>query len=105
MTLSPTFTPPERMAEIRKLLRDVEEVRADGARLDAAADALVIDAVDGPEIGPVDGLEELLSSANEAWSKFHALVALLLEHLDRAEADGSLAECEQMLRVTYGGAA
>ena len=97
MTLSPTFTPPERMAEIRNLLRDVEEVRADGARLDAAADAL--------GIGPVDELEELLFQADEAWCKFHALVVLLIEHLDRAEADGSLAECEQMLRVSYGGAA
>lgn len=97
MTLSPTFTPPERMAEIRELLRDIEEVRADGARLDAAADAL--------GIGPVDELEELLCQADEAWCKHGALVALLLEHLDRAETDGSLAECEQMLRVSYGGAA
>lgn len=97
MTLSPTFTPPERMAEIRNLLHDIEEVRADGARLDAAADAL--------GIGPVDELEELLFQADEAWCKFHALVVLLIEHLDRAKADGSLAECEQMLRVSYGGAA
>lgn len=97
MTLSPTLTPPERMAEIRELVRLVEGLRADGARLDAAADAL--------GIGPVDELEELLCQAEESWCKHGALVALLLEHLDRAEAAGSLAECEQMLRVSYGGAA
>lgn len=77
MTLSPTFTPPERMAEIRKLLRDV------GCLRQVCAERRGV-------------LYE---------RRYDEVVENLLGHLDQAEAEGSLAECEQMLRVSYGGAA
>ncbi len=93
--LEAALAPHERMAEIRRLVRDIEAVRADGARLDAAADAL--------GIGHANELEELLFQANEAWCKHGDMVVLLFEHLNCAEARGELGECEGMLSVSYAG--
>ncbi|RWR50634.1 hypothetical protein EOW65_06690 [Sinirhodobacter ferrireducens] len=96
MTLSPTFTPPERMAEIRRLTRYAEETRLAAEDIDIRIDTAGISSLLG---------DHLRMASCDAWARRGEAVAQLLIYLNNAEADGSLAECEQMLRVSYGGAA
>lgn len=100
MTLSPTLTPPERMAEIRKLVRDIEALVADACHLHAEANRALVDT----DVDADDFDAFLLAAENKLSSRDDAMTDLL-NHLYQAEAEGSLAECEQMLRVSYGGAA
>lgn len=75
MTLTTPLTPPERMAEIRRLVRKIME------HYEVHNDCRGV-------------LPE--RSCGEAFDD-------LFRQLHRAEADGSLAECEQMLRVSHSG--
>lgn len=75
MSMNPSPTPPERMAEIRRLVRKImhlHRVRYDRHGV----------------------LHE--RRCDEAFDD-------LFRQLHRAEADGSLAECEEMLRVSHAG--
>lgn len=75
MTMTPCPTPPERMAEIRRLVRKIMHLHR--VRYDRRG---VL-----PE-----------RSCGEAFDD-------LFRQLHHAEVDGSLAECEEMLRVSHAG--
>lgn len=95
MTMTPCPTPPERMAEIRRLTVVVETMAVDAGRLQEQADTCL----------PSEHLyqAEMAMKVKAAWRAHDAAVVDLLEHLHQAEADGSLAECEEMLRVSHAG--
>lgn len=95
MSLTPSLTPPERMAEIRRLTVLVETMAVDAGRLQAECDFY--------DIGDPSHVETRRLAVDEKWRAHDAAVVDLLEHLHQAEADGSLAECEQMLRVSHAG--
>lgn len=95
MTLTPSLTPHERMAEIRRLTVLVETMAVDAGRLQEQTDTCL----------PGEHLyhAQMAMKAKTAWQEHDAAVVDLLEHLHQAEADGSLAECEEMLRVSHAG--
>lgn len=94
MSMNPCPTPPERMAEIRRLVRYAEETRLAAEDIDIWIDTAGISSL----------LSDRLRMAScDAWARRGEAVAQLLIYLNNAEADGSLAECEQMLRVSHSG--
>lgn len=84
MTLTPSLTPPERMAEIRRLARRAVEFDTWARK--------IINGTDRRELAPGEFREAFLDYCGE-----------VMHHLSAAEADGSLAECEEMLRVSHAG--
>lgn len=78
------LTPCERMAEIRRLVRDSAAAANDAERAESIADRI--------KVWRPDEIEDL-------WRVHNELVGDLLEHLWRAEASGELGECEGRISV------
>ncbi len=94
--LDETLTPWERMAEIRRLVRETAALAEEAGRAQVAAD-------EAAEGSPAMWFH--LDRSDAAWKEHDALVTDLLEHLNRAEARGELGECEGMLSISYAGRA
>lgn len=95
MSLTPSLTPPERMAEIRRLTVLIEALAVDADYLQEVCNFY--------DIGDASHVEQLRLAVDEKWRSHDTAVTALLELLHRAEADGSPAECEEMLRVSHAG--
>lgn len=94
--LEKALAPHERMAEIRRLVRDASVAAVEAGKLQAQAEAC--------ELGASEE-QALWWEAYDLWSRHDTLVTELLEHLQRSEEGGELAECEEVLTVSYGGRA
>ena len=100
--LDKTVAPWERMAEIRRLVR---EAATEKALLEKASNVCsrMTDNIDSS-----DWTEEMWAADLICIEHIEAMMAMqdeLLEHLSRAEALGELGECEGMLSVSYAGRA
>lgn len=82
--LDAVLAPHARMAEIRRLVLEAADLAVQAGRADLGADYALCDTL---------------------WQRHDSSVAELLEHLQRAEERGELAECEAMLTVSFGGRA
>lgn len=99
MSMTTPLTPSERMWEIRRLTVLIEALAIAAGHLQEECNFYDIgDASD------VDSrVEQLRLAVDEKWRSHDTAVTELLELLHHAEADGSLAECEEMLRVSHAG--
>lgn len=95
--LEKALAPHERMAEIRRLVRDASVAAVEAGKLQVQAEAC--------GLGEVEAQEALWWETHDLWSRHDTLVTELLEHLQRSEEGGELAECEEVLTVSYGGRA
>lgn len=95
MTITIPLTPSEQMREIRRLTVLIEALAVDADYLQEVCNFY--------DIGDASHVEQLRLAVDEKWRSHDTAVTELLELLHRAEADGSLAECEAMLRVSHAG--
>lgn len=96
--LDAVLAPNARMAEIRRLVRDAsaKAVMAGEISLELQSGRWK----DDPYVQ-----DDLRAQIDIAWSDHDTMIVELLEHLQRAEKRGELAECEAMLTVSFGGRA
>lgn len=95
-TLDAILTPAARMAEIRRLVAEAATKAIEAGQAHVAADQAAAE---------LDEMWCQLDLSDRLWQEHDALIVELLEHLQRAEERGELAECEAMLTVSFGGRA